>query len=275
MRRRDLLKAGAAAAAIPASIEAEDGVCERLTGRGTFVLVHGANHGGWCWRDVRRQLRSEGYQVFTPTLTGLGDRSHLVSPDITLGDHIADVVNLIQTEELQDVILVGHSYGGTVVTGACDQLKERVRMVVFLDANTPTNGQATIPGLTAEKAEQALGQPLEDGYLVPPMDPVRLGILPTDRDNFDWVKRRMTGHPIGTLTEALVLQNGGTDGLDRVFVLTTQKELLQPFARQRLQEIEQDPSWQYRELLVGHDAMVTAPRAVADLLAALAASERG
>jgi hypothetical protein len=141
---------------------------------------------------------------------------------------------------------------------------------VFLDANTPENGKPTIPGLTAEMVEKALGQPLEDGYLVPPMDPVRLGISPDDTENYAWVKRRMTGQPIKTLSDPLELHNGGTDGMNRTFILTTKKDQLQPFALKRLLEIDQDPSWNYRELLVGHDAMVTAPCAVASLLTELA-----
>jgi pimeloyl-ACP methyl ester carboxylesterase len=276
MRRRDLLMAGAGAVTLANSSRAEppaDAMCKKILPETTFVLVHGANHGGWCWRDVRKQLREQNYEVFTPTLTGLGDRSHLVSPNIGLQDHVTDIVNLILAEELQDFILVGHSYGGTVVSGVCDQLRDRIRAVVFLDANTPANGEPTIPGLTPEVVEQALGQPLQDGYLVPPMEPLRLGISPDDAENYAWVKRRMTGQPIKTLSDPLQLRNGGTDGMNRTFVLTTRKEQLQPFALKRLLEIDQDPTWQYRELLVGHDAMVIAPCAVANMLAELAAGK--
>ncbi|MGZ0244868.1 MAG: alpha/beta fold hydrolase, partial [Alphaproteobacteria bacterium] len=109
----------------------------------SFVLVHGAWHGGWCWRDVRRVLEEHGHTVFTPTLTGLGERSHLLSPDIDLETHIADVINLLVWEELNDVILVGHSYGGMVITGVADQAKDRLRHIVYLDAFLPADGESS------------------------------------------------------------------------------------------------------------------------------------
>ncbi len=272
MRRRDLLKAGALAATASATAVADDADCRSIMVKGTFVLVHGANQGAWIWRDIEAALRLEGYRVFTPTLTGLGALSHRVSPDIGLRDHIADVVNVIDTEELDDVILVGHSYGGTVVTGVCDALRERIKKVIFLDANAPEDGQPTIPGLTPELVEKVTGQPLEAGYLVPALPAARLGIDPADKELSAWLERRMTGHPIRTLSEALELPNGGTQGLDRTFVLMTPLDKLQPFARKRMEEIDADESWNYRELLVGHQAMLIAPCEVAELLLELAES---
>ena len=247
--------------------------CEPPSYRGTFVLVHGANHGAWCWRDVRAGLRTAGYQVFTPTLTGLGERSHQLSPDIHLQDHIDDVVNLILSEELENIVLVGHSYGGTVITGVCDALQDHINQVIFLDANTPKNGGATIPNLTPEAVELVLGEPLVDGYQVPPLPPTRLGIAPDDTANIEWLNRRLTPHPIATLSDPLQLRNGGCDDMHRTFILTTQKELLQPFALIRLEELEDDPGWDFRELLVGHDAMITAPCEVTDLLIELVSPE--
>jgi len=247
--------------------------CEHPNYRGTFVLVHGANHGAWCWRDVRAGLRTAGYQVFTPTLTGLGERSHQLSPDIHLQDHIDDVVNLILSEELENIVLVGHSYGGTVITGVCDALRDHINQVIFLDANTPKNGDATIPNLTPAGVERVLGEPLVDGYQVPPLPPTRLGIAPDDTANIEWLNRRLTPHPIATLSDPLQLRNGGCDDMHRTFILTTQKELLQPFALIRLEELEDDPGWDFRELLVGHDAMITAPCEVTDLLIELVSPE--
>ncbi len=266
MRRRDLLKAGALAITASAPADAEDPGCKPGNTKGTFVLVHGANQGAWIWRDVETVLRLEGYQVFTPTLTGLGALSHRVSPNIGLRDHIADIVNVIDTEELDDVLLVGHSYGGTVVTGACDALRERIKKVVFLDANAPEDGQPTIPGLTPELVEKVTGQPPENGYLVPALPPARLCIDPADEELTALLERRMTGHPIRTLSEPLELPNGGTQGLDRTFVLMTPLDKLQPFARKRMKEIDADESWNYRELLAGHQAMLVAPCEVAELL---------
>ena len=100
----------------------------------TFVLVHGAWHGSWCWKRVRKALQAEGHDVFTPTLTGVAERSHLISPQVNLDTHVADVVNLIRWEELTDVVLCGHSYGGCVITGVADRIPERLRALVYLDA---------------------------------------------------------------------------------------------------------------------------------------------
>ena len=99
----------------------------------TFVLVHGAWHGGWCWQRVRRALQESGHEVFTPTLTGVADRSHLSAPSVNLETHIADVVNLIRFEGLNDLVLCGHSYGGCVITGVADRVPERLRAIVYLD----------------------------------------------------------------------------------------------------------------------------------------------
>src|SRR5689334_4363866 len=106
----------------------------------TFVLVHGAWHGGWCWRRVADRLRGAGHLVFTPTLTGLGERSHLLRPDIDTNVHVADVTNLIKWERLEDVILCGHSYGGFIISGVAEQMARAIRSLVFLDAFLPSNG---------------------------------------------------------------------------------------------------------------------------------------
>ena len=264
MQRRDLLGAGMAAAMISAS-----GNTQQTTGsnpKQAVVLVHGANHGGWCWVNVASTLRAMGYRVLTPTFTGLGERQHLRSPEITLTTHIDDIANLIEWEELDNIILVAHSYGGTVVTGVCDRMRERIARVIFIDANTPLDGQPTIPGLTVELAEKITGAPLIDGYLLPPLDPTRMGIDPDDTANIDWLNRRLTPHPLQTLTEPIRLANGGSDGMHRTFVLATPIEQLQKFAAEGTLKIKADPSWRFREFLVGHDAMITAPNETADLI---------
>ncbi len=264
MQRRDLLGAGMAAAMLPTS-----GNTQETTGsvsNRAIVLVHGANHGGWCWVHVATRLRAMGYRVLTPTLTGLADRQHLRSPEITLTTHINDIVNLIEWEELNDIILVAHSYGGTVVTGVCDRIREKIARVIFIDANTPGNGQPTIPGLTPELAEKITGAPLIDGYLLPALDPTRMGIDPGDKSNIDWLNRRLTPHPLQTLTEPIRLTRGGSDGMHRTFVLATPLEQLQKFAAEGTLKMKADPSWKFREFLVGHDVMIIAPNETADLI---------
>jgi pimeloyl-ACP methyl ester carboxylesterase len=110
----------------------------------TYVLVHGGGHGGWCYQPVARILRSKGHAVYAPSLTGLGDREHLLSPAVDLDMHITDIVKLLEFEDLRDVILVGHSYGGMVITGIADRATDRVGHIVFLDAATPKNGQSLV-----------------------------------------------------------------------------------------------------------------------------------
>lgn len=264
MQRRDLLGAGMAAAMLSASGNTQEKAGS--VSKPAVVLVHGANHGGWCWVHVASRLRSMGYRVLTPTLTGLADRQHLRSPEITLSTHIDDVANLIEWEELDDIILVAHSYGGTVATGVCDCMRGRIARVIFIDANTPQDGQATIPGLTAELAEKITGAPLLDGYLLPPLDPTRMGIDPNDTANIEWLNRRLTPHPLQTLTETIKLANGGSDGMHRTFVLATPLEQLQKIAADGTLKIKADPTWRFREFLFGHDVMIIAPNETAELI---------
>ena len=161
---------GAAAMAAPPAEARRSGA------RATFVLVHGAWHGGWCWRRVAERLEQEGARVLAPTLTGLGERSHLLSANVSLETHIQDVVAVIEAEELRDVHLVGHSYAGMVVTGVCDRLKDRMASVTYLDAAVPADGQSMTtqqPGLSPEAAaatEAALRSLAPDGVAmaVPP-----------------------------------------------------------------------------------------------------------
>jgi pimeloyl-ACP methyl ester carboxylesterase len=131
-----------------------------------FVLVHGAWHGGWCWRFVRERLKE--HQVFTPSLTGLGERRHLAGPDIDLETHITDVVSLLEMEDLHDVMLVGHSYGGMVVTGAADRVPQRIKRLVYLDAFVPENGKCLLDYVVPERAARMREEGEKVGSVTPP-----------------------------------------------------------------------------------------------------------
>src|SRR3954469_11275733 len=137
----------------------------------TFVLVRGGGHAGWCSAKVARLLRAEGHDVRAPTLTGLADRSHLLSPDIDLDTHITDIVELLHYEDLRDVILVGHSYGGMVITGIADRAADRIGKLVYLDAANPTNGQSLL-----DVTGPTLAMAREFGQVV---DGVELVLIPT------------------------------------------------------------------------------------------------
>ena len=140
----------------------------------TFVLVHGAWHGGWCWRKLTPLLRAAGQEVFTPTLTGLGERAHLGSPDVGLGTHVRDVAQVLWYEDLADVVLVGHSYGGLVIGGVADQVPERLRHLVYLDAFVPEHGQSMLDLGPPERrpAMQARVAAEGDGWQLPSLQPV-------------------------------------------------------------------------------------------------------
>jgi pimeloyl-ACP methyl ester carboxylesterase len=176
----------------------------------TFVLVHGAWHGSWCWKRVRSALSARGHEVFTPPLTGLADRVHLLSPQVDLETHITDVVNLIRAEELEGVVLCGHSYAGAVISGVADRVADQIGALVYLDAFVLENGQSlhdTFPpqfrDMQLEAARQA-----GDGWKIPP-PPAEAFIL-TVKDR-DWVNRRCTAQPLATHQQPLTLTAGSTE----------------------------------------------------------------
>ncbi|MGE0114386.1 MAG: alpha/beta fold hydrolase [Steroidobacteraceae bacterium] len=270
MRRRTLLVGSAALAAI-APLPA----FARKPASLNYVLVHGAWHGGWCWRDVVPHLQTKG-RVFTPTLTGLGERARLRTPVPSLATHIEDIVQLIECEELQNVVLVGHSYGGMVITGVADRLKHRLRHVVYLDAVLPHDGQsllANTPGSSAEIARQAeqFRSMANGGDWLPPPPVSEFGLAGSQPHLIAWVERRLTPHPLRTLLDPIELKNGGSDGLHRTYVVCTNPPSRRGITQMQVTAIKagkEGTGWRTHELATGHDAMVTMPAAVAGLIAA-------
>ena len=163
----------------------------------TYVLVHGAWHGGWCWREVKKALRGMGHRVSTPTQTSVGERKHLLSKDITLDTFTADIINHIQAEELDDIILVGHSFAGTSITGAADKLPDQIRHLVYLDSTILENGQSVFSVLPPDvvAARRKLVAEQGQGIFIPAPPPTAFGI-PENHPSADWVKRRLTPHPV-------------------------------------------------------------------------------
>ena len=229
----------------------------------TFVLLHGMFHGGWCWSRVAPLLRAAGHQVFTPTQTGVGERAHLLSRSVTLSTFVDDVVAVLETEELTGVVLVGHSFGGNAISGAAARVPERIRHVVYLDGTVPQDGVAPIdqsdPDVAA--ARRALAD-ATGGLSVAPPEPSVFGV--PDGPDADWVRRRMTPHPFGTLTSALSLPGGPANGLSATYVACTAP--VYPSLSSARDRARQQPGWAWREIAAGHDCMVTAPRATAELL---------
>jgi pimeloyl-ACP methyl ester carboxylesterase len=155
----------------------------------TYVLVHGAWHGGWCWREVGARLRNMGHRVSTPTQTGVGERKHLMSKDITLSTFTADIINHIEAEELTDIILVGHSFGGTSITGVADKIRDRIRHLIYLDSTILENGQTVFSILPRDvvAARRKLVAEQGHGIFIPAPAPSAFGI-PGNHPSADWVK---------------------------------------------------------------------------------------
>ena len=265
--RRSLVRAGLAAAAAGTLPLASGTAAAQGTGK-TFVLVHGAWHGGWCWKEVATALRGMGHQVSTPTQTGLGERRHLLSKDITLDTFSADVINHVEAEELNDVILVGHSFGGTSITGAADKLGSRIRHLVYLDSVILENGKSVFSALPPEvvAARKKTVAEVGQGMFIPPPAPTAFGI-PETHALAGWVKRRLTPHPIGTYDSPLNLSNPVGNGRPRTYMVCT-NPIYGPLEGSR-QWVKKQQGWNWQEIATGHDAMVTAPADLARMLAAI------
>ncbi|WP_024277034.1 alpha/beta hydrolase [Xanthobacter sp. 126] len=229
----------------------------------TFVLVHGAWHGGWCWREVADLLLGRGHRVFAPTLTGLGERRHLMSPDISLATFVADVAGVIEVEELGDLILVGHSHGGAVISGVADAMPERIRALVYLDATILQNGESAFGVLPAEVVAERRRKVLEAGGIAMPVPEVTAFGVPADHPRADWVRRRLTPHPVGSYESPLALSHPVGNGRPSTYISCTDPlylpmEPARAYARQA--------GWTFIEMPTGHDAMVLQPEALAGLL---------
>ena len=223
----------------------------------TFVIVHGAWSGGHAWRWVRPLLRAAGHEVFTPTLTGLGERAHLATPATDLGTHIADVAAVLHFEDLSDVVLVGHSYGGMVITGVADTQPERIAQLVYLDADVPADGDCEFDFVSPEDRAgyEEAARTRGEGWKVPPPfpDPLPPGLPP----EVVWGVARMAPMPLGTMTQPLRLSTPAPD-LPRTYVYCTEGKEGE-FPLPHLEEIRADPSWRFVELAANHVAHVTAP----------------
>lgn len=239
-----------------------------------FLLVHGAWHGGWCWRDVAGSLRAAGHEVYTPTLTGLGERAHLLSPEIGLQTHIDDILAVVRFNELENIILVGHSYGGMVITGVADKIRGKIRHIVYLDAALPRNGDTMIsqgPPRSPEvlaATEKQLRSIAPDGVAMQPFPPQFLGI-PTDHPGHDWVARHMTAHPLKTWLDPIDLPNGGSSGLARTYIHCNDPVLPNTSFAWHHDQTSRDADWSSLTLATGHDAMVTAPEPLVQILQSL------
>ena len=177
----------------------------------TYVIVHGAWGGGWDWKQVDSVLTASGNKVYRPTLTGLGERVHLLTPAVDLSTHITDIVNVIRFENLRDVVLVGHSYGGMVITGVADRIPDRIRRLVYIDAVVPKDGESLVDASRGTPIGRGLGPMLDSakgGSITPGW--VRPGTHPPSD----------VPHPAKTLTEPLRLRNPAGGLVPGTYILT-------------------------------------------------------
>ena len=222
-----------------------------------FVLVHGGYAGSWIWREVRKGLWQAGHEVYTPSLTGMGERVHLANPDIDLSVHIQDVVNEITFSDLKEVILVGYSYAGMVVSGVAEKIPERIAQMVYLDAWVPEDGQSAVDlvgPVAAEMAMQAV-QAYGDGWK----------LYPTNLEDYP----RMTPQPIKTGLEKLSRKNPAAGRLPKAFVYFTEDSaedlMLVPIIR-FAEKVKDDPDWRYLEVRGDHLVVLSEPEKIVQVL---------
>lgn len=237
-----------------------------------FVLVHGAWHGGWCWRDVVPPLTRAGHRVHAVTLTGVGERMHLMTPAITLETHITDVANAIEMEEMDQLVLVVHSYGGMIGTAIADRMPQRLRHLVYVDAVVPRPGESwSSTQASATREARLVAAEASPDFSFPPPDPAVFGL---SADHYEWVKRRQTPHPGHTYQAALDFDPRRVAAIPRTFVSCTAPALatIDP-VRQRVTDSSfWDGAWhsgggvRIVEMKTGHDPMISAPAEFARIL---------
>ncbi len=238
-----------------------------ISDQAVFLLIHGSWHGAWCWSRVRPHLHAAGFESHAITLTGVGERRHLLGAQITLKTHVQDVLGLIEAEELRRIVLVGHSYGGLVMTGVVGAMQrqgrtELLQHLVFLDAHTPRNGESWYDLMAPDLAEQRVevGMTLGGGVFLPAPDASVFGLDGSDRD---WVNRRQTPQPLGVFRSPVQVDDAALAALPRTFIDCVNPSLgLLDVSRAR---VKADASWRYRAMDIGHDPMVNAPEALAAL----------
>ncbi|HSW15664.1 MAG TPA: alpha/beta fold hydrolase [Ramlibacter sp.] len=239
-----------------------------------FVLVHGAWHGAWCWRRVTQALTTAGHRVTAVTLTGLGDRAHLLSSAITLETHIADVMGAIEAEEMNDVVLAVHSYAGVLGTAVADRMPARLRHLVYVDAVVPAPGESwsSTHAAATREARLAAAKGSTD-YALPPPPPSAYGLAGADHD---WVQRRQTPHPGHTYTAPLQFDPARVAGVPRTFVSCVAPALatIDPIRPRVADAAFWGGHWlggagaRTVELATGHDPMVSAPAELTSVLLA-------
>jgi pimeloyl-ACP methyl ester carboxylesterase len=227
----------------------------------TFVLVHGAWGGGWHWRRVADRLRSRGHFVFAPTLTGLGERAHQLHPGVDLSLHIADVLGVLRYESLDDIVLVGHSYGGFVISGVAEAFPGRIRSIVFLDAFMPNDGEALIDIVQPPVQEVIRGAQSRGETTVPVRDAAAFRMNEQDRA---WADSLANPQPIGTFLQKIRLTGARERIAKKTYIRAN--GYTQPIFDAAEEKLKKDPTWRVLPVQSGHDVMVDAPDRLVEML---------
>jgi pimeloyl-ACP methyl ester carboxylesterase len=272
LTRRNLLRT--AAAGVPVALcglARWPGSARAQAAPKTFVLAHGSWHGGWCWKRVADRLRARGHAVYTPSYTGMGDRAHLLSKDITISTFAQDLFQVIESEELTSVVLVGHSFGGVPISGVADRIPDKLAHLVYLDSVLVESTRSAFsyypPGeveariKAAEKTTNGVAVP------VPQQLPAVWGLGKEGDPDYDWVRRRLSPHPLQTYTTALTFRAPIGNNVPRTYVHCTQPS--HPVLEDSRRLVRSWTGWKWVDLPAPHDAMITHPEAVVALLLAV------
>ncbi|MDM0074820.1 alpha/beta hydrolase [Variovorax sp. J2P1-59] len=226
-----------------------------------FVLVHGAFQGGWVYARVARLLREAGHEVYTPTLTGLGERSHLAHQAINLDTHIQDIVSVFRHEEISDAILCGHSYGGMVITGVAGEIGERIRTLFYIDAYAPADGQSLLDITGAETALAFLEQARQSGGMIPP---IPAEIFNVNKEDAPRVDAMSVAQPLATFVQGVRTGVESNSVANRTYVFATANGgdwFVSTHSR-----LKGHPKWKMHTIECGHSIMLDRPHELTSLL---------
>jgi len=257
--RRVALGAMAAVSAIAVSGTTQ--TAQAQAAEKTFVLVHGTWHGGWCWRRVADALEKKGHKVYAPSLTGVADRSHLLTRDVNLTTHVNDVVNLVKWEDLKDIVLVGHSSAGFVITQAVEQIGPQVASIIYLDAFVPQAGDNLI-SLANPGPRKALEEAVARGDLV--AKPVPAAAFKVNEKDRAWVDAKCTPHPLAAVVEKITAADAREKIVRKTYIRA--KGFDSPVFDQTLAKMKTTPGWKTYEVPSGHDVMVDMPDRLVEIL---------
>ncbi|MFI5783926.1 alpha/beta fold hydrolase [Nocardia sp. NPDC051570] len=235
----------------------------------TYLLVHGAWHSGQCWVRVVQALASAGHRISTPTLTGYGDRRHLLGPQVGLDTHVEDIVTLLLEEDLTEVILVGHSYAGLVISAVANQVPDRIAHLVYLDAMVPEDGETAVDVLPVTQALIDLALQSDSGWRVPPLPelPPPAGLFGVnDPTDIAWLHTMLSDQPVRCLQQPVRLDNPAVHAIPRTHIHCTARTPQSPDRRPVPTTQPNGTPAQIWELPTGHDCMITMPLELTELL---------